>query len=338
MAKDNKTIIWIVAIIALIVVIIYGGKHDWFKLELNTYFNEGDTYSSKLNPDTFNGNFMDYSVMLQISPSVICLGQSSTGTITSNINGGVCTIFINSGSGWQILKNIQLNSQGDYSESQNVNSVGTASLVAICCDAQNNCKISNAASLTVNNCGNSQCTDSDGGINPDIPGKVTTPLGMVYDTCQPSSFDLLEFYCLNGVQKSQTIHCVHGCTQGVNGGYCNTLQQPDEDICTDSDNGQFPLIFGTCQSSVTQTGSQDECDGFFSVKEKYCAIDKTCQSVTLPCPTGWLCIGGECKQPACGGIPLPSSQGSCSVGYCPTGTSCIFVPATLVTIAKCECQ
>ena len=56
-----------------------------------------------------------------------------------------------------------------------------------------------------------------------VPGKVTTSLGNVYDTCQPNGMDLLEFYCDDfGMKASSGIGCINGCTQGVNGGYCNT--------------------------------------------------------------------------------------------------------------------
>jgi|GEM_PF-4879822 len=68
---------------------------------------------------------------------------------------------------------------------------------------------------------NPTCTDSDGGINYNVGGKVTTALGIMYDTCQPNQMDLLELYCDNGIQKSSGIGCPNGCIDSANGDYCS---------------------------------------------------------------------------------------------------------------------
>ena len=111
-----------------------------------------------------------YNVYLTIFPSEICVGDTTTGSISSNINNGICTIFTNiNDEGWNVYKNVVLDSTGDYSETSNpILATGYAKFRAICCDADMNCKISNDDDLNVNTCDSpspscsSSCSSHDG--------------------------------------------------------------------------------------------------------------------------------------------------------------------------------
>ena len=69
--------------------------------------------------------------------------------------------------------------------------------------------------------------------------------------------------------------------------------------CTDSDNGNKPLVYGVCHDS---DGSHaDECiggwlSGSTSVKEWYC-YNNQCVESTYDCPEGGFCASGACSEP-----------------------------------------
>lgn len=121
--------------------------------------------------------------------------------------------------------------------------------------------------------------------------------------------------------------------------FCSEPPQPPVvPSCTDSDGGQDNqyLVYGTCESSVTQTGMADSCVNGL-LWEYYCDTDFTCKKSVVTCENGWVCIGGKCAQPRCQDILFPTSQASCNPGYCNNGDGCDFVEATLHSPARCEC-
>jgi hypothetical protein len=102
-----------------------------------------------LQPET---QFYQYNVTLSVLPSTICVGDTVVGTISSNIPSGVCNIYLNSGTGFNKLIGVNLNSNGSFSTTQTINTTGTAIFRAVCCDNQGNCRVSNDATLISNPC------------------------------------------------------------------------------------------------------------------------------------------------------------------------------------------
>ena len=257
-------IIWISVAVAIL---FYGGTQGWFNnLTQNTF------YSNVPNPNEVITQYLQYSAELTINPRTICVDDWVTGSLNTNIPNGVCSVFTHTPTTqWTFLKSAMLDNSGKYSENQQVHSAGTAYFIAVCCDRQSNCRITNTETLTVNVC------DGDDS-NP-----------------EPSGYD-----------------------------------------CVDSDGGKVTTTSGNCQDSFHQMGYMDNCLSLTGLREYYCDSQNICQYEDVTCQTGWVCISGACRQPECGGIPLPSSQNSCSAGHCSSGT-CTFFPATLSTIARCGC-
>jgi len=107
--------------------------------------------------------YVSYWTTLDLSPNYICAGDRVTGSITSNIPNGACSIFMDTGAGYVLFMNVNLDASGRYSQTGVVSVVGTATFIAVCCDANRNCKLSNTDTL------NSRICDSDGdGVNDEI--------------------------------------------------------------------------------------------------------------------------------------------------------------------------
>jgi hypothetical protein len=272
--KDNSHV-WFAAgaILVIAIVLYYGGQQGWFKAPIGVVYNIQNFQNSSSFPiNQINSN---YNVLLDLNPNTICVGDYSTGKITSNTGAYTpCATFTQSGATtWQLYKTVLLDANGVYTEAQRVNTAGTAQFIAVCCDSQRQCGVSNIETLVVDTC------------------STPTPI--------PSA-------------------------------------QPQGYQCTDSDGGKVYTVAGNCQDSYHQLGYSDSCNSVNSLKEFYCDAQNICQSEDVGCQSGWVCIQGACRQPACGGIPLPTGQSSCSVGYCTTGT-CTFEPATLYSQARCGC-
>jgi hypothetical protein len=256
--KDNSTIWAVGAIIVVALILTRGG--------FTTIINQAPNVP--LDPEFISSH---YTLMLSVQPSRICVGDTATGTISSDIYGGICSVYLNSGTGWSLYKNVNLDSSGHYSEtSPPMMTVGAVTFRAVCCDSEMNCKISNDAVLTVEACD---------GVPPD----------------------------------------------GV---------PPEE--CTDTDGGNDIYEAGVCTDNTHS--NIDNCQSQTYVNENWCSNGE-CMGASMLCPTGYHCWDGECilTQQACTTILYPTSQASCSPGVCQTG-NCIFVPATVYSIARCICE
>ena len=97
-----------------------------------------------------------YNLVLTLSPNDICVGESSTGTITSNMYNAICAIWVHDGTSWSHLSNVALDNYGRYSETQTIGVAGTVVFLAACTDLDSIIKVSNQAYLIVTDC------DSDG--------------------------------------------------------------------------------------------------------------------------------------------------------------------------------
>lgn len=155
-------------------------------------------------PQEDTGDSGKYNLFLDLSPNIICLGDSTLGTITSNMPLATCVAYTNTGGGWQPYIGFTLNNGGGYSEPQVVNQAGHAFVKVVCCDDDNNCKVSNTEELTIQACDTTtttttipshQCYDSDGGINYAVWGYCEDDYHMAgfADTCEDGQ--LKEYYC-----------------------------------------------------------------------------------------------------------------------------------------------
>ena len=163
MAKNNKTFI---AILIVGAILIYGASQGWF-FNISNF----STYNQQTvpNPNNLQNQYSGYSVSISLTPTTICIGQTTIGNINSNIPNGVCSIFVKSGSGtWTFYSNANLDANGDYSATSPILTIpGVINFIAVCCDSQGNCKMSSQINLMVNTCGDN---DGDGildNIDPD---------------------------------------------------------------------------------------------------------------------------------------------------------------------------
>lgn len=150
--KNNKY--FIVIIILLLIVIL-----ALFFLYKPSIFVEGATYNlpgaeQAQVPLIITTPYQGYWVTLEVTPPELCVGKLATGTITSNIPNGICALIINvNDTGFQFLANINLNAEGKYTYTHQMNAVGKAVFKAICCDSSLiNCRYSNEDTINVRNC------------------------------------------------------------------------------------------------------------------------------------------------------------------------------------------
>jgi hypothetical protein len=243
--KDDKIVIlWIVSIAAILLLayaLFTNSSGGGINLGSNGGSNGGGISPT---PEKVNNA---YDVRLSIQPSVICFGDRVTGSVTSNVPNGRCAAFYNNGAGYHVLTEFNL-INGGYTYSQQVNALGSVTLIVVCCDENDVCKVSNQAYLRVNSCNTTtttipptryNCTDSDGGINFATLGNCQDSYHMAgfMDMCDTGRNQWVEYYCdTNGV------------CQTVNGGAC-TYTTPCSAVYlpnsqTDCDRGYCPT--GIC--------------------------------------------------------------------------------------------
>lgn len=224
-SKNLTGMLFFIGIIILIGVIAWGGTHGWFSFVFQNIVNPPSTPL----PGQIVKEYLSYNLNLNLNPTNICSGERVTGTITSNIYGGVCSIFVDTGTGYTLFSNVNLNSMGGFSQSEVVSAIGTARFQAVCCDASGNCKISNTVTLISRDCPDTPaCTDSDGN---DIykPGWITTDYNY-YDNCA-GNWAVTEYFCRDGAGQSITTACPAGyiCYETRSGDYCKSTAPADSD-------------------------------------------------------------------------------------------------------------
>lgn len=307
MAKGNNDEIWkIIGIIALIFVIMWGYQNGKFG-DIKNYFS---TYNQIVpNPNNLPNEYTPYSVVINLVPTSICVGQTTTGSINSNIPNGVCSIFVKSGSGtWTFYSNANLDANGDYSAvSPILTIIGPINFVAVCCDAQGNCKMSNQLILNVNACGDNDGDGIPDNIDPDddndgymdeeeiIAG--TDPLDPnSHPTSGCNAQCVLEGYTGGRGPFVSGSECsypeVIEYLSGESGLICCCT--PSSTICYDSDSSLSPFeeqlkTLGYCSDSTASY--TDHCyEGTNSLIEYYCSptsvpqSEKSCDFVSYNCP------------------------------------------------------
>lgn len=153
MAKNNnKTILYI--IIAVLIILLFMKSQGVGPFSTKA----PETQPQTPYPKEIIKEFLTYNANLDINPNTVCVGDSATGTITSNIPNGICSVFYDDGTGYTFYNNVNLNSAGSYSESQVMAIPGTLIFIAVCCDVSGNCKLSNTERIITQTCD----TDGDG--------------------------------------------------------------------------------------------------------------------------------------------------------------------------------
>jgi hypothetical protein len=158
--KDNKTLWWIISIVALVLFIQHGTNEGWFdQLTLFSISGGGSFFQSGGLPFGFPTdpesatNTAGYDVKLEIIPNSICSGDMVTGRITSNMPNALCAIYVSiNNNAWQPLTSVMLDANGFFEDSDRVYESGEAKFITLCCDTNINCKISNVAPLSSRDC------------------------------------------------------------------------------------------------------------------------------------------------------------------------------------------
>jgi hypothetical protein len=267
--KKDKNILTIIAIILLLLIlflIVLGAFKGWFHI---TLFTADSGIPDPNNVGSSTPTSLSYFLNLAIAPGNVCVGDIATGTISSNMYDAECILFVSpNNDDWHSSDTFQLNNNGAYTQSQVANAAGTAYYRVVCCDSQNNCKVSNSVQVIATVCNNPQpaytCTDSDG-------------------------------------------------------------------------EGNYHIV-GNCQDSFHMAGFQDYCSNGL-VFDYYCDAQGICQRESKACDAPNVCQDGLCQMPTitpCSSVWNPT-QSTCSAAYCSAGV-CAYVPATLYSVARCECQ
>ena len=174
----------IVVLIGLLLFFAYdkGWLDDMFSRE--SKYDHGDSlpFPHDVNPDK--------TILLEVTPNNICAGDSATGKITTNINNGACRLFLSVNyAEWTKYKDVRLDRNGNYQESNVVNSPGFARFVTVCCDANFNCGLSNEASLTVQDCDSSDSSPPSYNVGDSVGGGTGSG-SLIGDEGNSISFDL----------------------------------------------------------------------------------------------------------------------------------------------------
>lgn len=137
-------------------------------------------------------------------------------------------------------------------------------------------------------CTEFECTDSDGGQEPDEAGTVELGAVSKSDSCADSD-TVKEYYCEAGEIESTNIDCASG--EVCSGGEC--VSEPS---CSDSDGGQDRYEQGT--TSYLEESYTDACYSADTVLEYYCS-GNSIKSVRLICTEGYTCYQGACWEIEC---------------------------------------
>lgn len=202
MAK--KTISWTTAILVAIVLILLV-KSTGVKTSVTNVYNNASSGSNgggggggqggNDNTDTT----ITPKVTIDINPLSVCVGDTVTGTISSNMYSAQCTIQYrhNQFQLWQTQSTVTLSSSGFYSIATPANVAGTAIFRVVCLKA-GNYAASNEVTVTVNNCPQTyDCFDSDGGIDFVNGGNCQDSYHNAgyMDGCVSGETYMREYYC-----------------------------------------------------------------------------------------------------------------------------------------------
>ncbi|MFH0738084.1 MAG: hypothetical protein V1827_05375 [Candidatus Micrarchaeota archaeon] len=139
------------------------------------------------------------------------------------------------------------------------------------------------------------CTDSDGGMEPDIPGTAQKGDGSSADGCDADGA-LLEYSCVDGAITQTVYDC--GENRSCSEGACVAKEpEPPPENDTPPAGCQGPTEADILVASTTSLGAatyKDECIEFMVVKDYYCKNGKV-EAINHECPAGYGCNQGKCE-------------------------------------------
>lgn len=259
--KLVQNIVWVSIAVIFIGVFIWGGTHGWFK-SLSIFQQPPQTpYPDKVT------EYLTYTANLNLQPNNICSGDLVTGTIVSNIYNGLCSIFVDAGAGYVLFANVNLDATGRFSQAGRVDPLGTSTFIAVCCDASGNCKLSNTQTLVVRSC------DTDGDGVPDEFDNDDDNDGFTDEEEIEAGTDPKDPYSHPGEED----------------------EGEEEILCTDTDGGMNIFLYGSCtDSTITRTDSCPSGNLNSAIREAYCIDAFNCVTTDTYCPSGTICVDGEC--------------------------------------------
>ncbi|VVB57479.1 Uncharacterised protein [uncultured archaeon] len=158
------------------------------------------------------------------------------------------------------------------------------------------------------------CTDSDGGIMPNVKGTLRSSSGFSSADMCTGAQTVLEWYCTSGGHDSQAINCSRS-SEICQDGACVPFEGSGATLrCTETDGGDKPYAAGTTEVFVNNQGAgpkSDRCDDPATLQEYFCNPDGTGDIKTYSCANG--CLNGAC-------IPTPGGANSASCE--PPGAAC----------------
>lgn len=140
---------------------------------------------------------------------------------------------------------------------------------------------------------NNLCTDSDGGINSGLRGRVTDGSNIREDEC--STYNVVkEYYCANNRLSDTLVQCQGG--YQCSGGVCI----PQSQVCSDSDDGRTPNTRGrvTVTSTAITSNYDDVCVDDSTVREYFCSGNFQ-DSERVSCSSSRRCEDGRCVEASC---------------------------------------
>jgi len=139
------------------------------------------------------------------------------------------------------------------------------------------------------------CTDSDGGMEPEIFGTAQKGAGSSPDSCDADG-KLLEYSCGDAGIMQTAYDC--GENRSCSEGRCVTEEpQPPPENETPPAGCQGPSEADVLVASTTTVGGtvyKDECIEFMVVKDYYCKGGKV-EAINHECPAGYGCNMGKCE-------------------------------------------
>lgn len=139
------------------------------------------------------------------------------------------------------------------------------------------------------------CSDSDSGIEPSVPGTVTKGNESHGDYCLDAN-QLVEYSCLDNDMQTATVQC--GANKTCSDGKCAEAVAPPPQ-------NETPVPQAGCsgmtapdvyrKDSITVNGVvyEDSCVDYKTVKDYYCT-GETYQALNNQCPSGHACSAGAC--------------------------------------------
>lgn len=221
---------------------------------------DNKTYSNKCNAESFGVN---------ISYIGACVGTSSNNCFLAP---DVCA------NSTHLLKfNCQNNSQSN---------------ATVPCPSGSSC--SNGSCKLNPNTFQSQCNDSDNGLDYLVFGKVTSNGKIYNDTCTILT-QVQEFYCQNNSVASTDIMCplTHYCQNG------SCIQKPIS--CEDSDGGKETKLVGSItitEGFTKYPRGTDYCFNETDVIEYFC-FNNSIEEEILSCGSDYYCTDGKCAYAKC---------------------------------------